>query len=67
MTKPIRIHPIDKTDAAVRERHEMVEKRLEEMGIERVKIGLLHGVFPTEWHTIVHAWLAGDKLEPEEK
>lgn len=63
MTQPIRVHPIDRDDAAVRQRHADIEKRLEEMGAERVKISLFHGGFPTEWNAIVHAWLAGDKLE----
>lgn len=67
MTKPIRVHATDRTDAEVRARHEMIEKRLEEVGVERVKIALLHAGFPTEWNAIAHAWLAGDKLEPETK
>jgi len=65
MTKPIRVHPTDRTDAEVRARHADIERRLEEMGRERVQIGLLNGGFPTEWNSIAHAWLAGDKLEPE--
>jgi len=65
MTKPIRIHAIDRTDEEVRDRHASVEARLEEMGADQVKFRLLHGGFPTEWHAIVHAWLGGDKLEPE--
>jgi hypothetical protein len=65
MTKPIRIHPIDKSDDTVRLRHEEIERRLEELGTAKVEIMLSHGGFPTEWHPIIVAWLAGDKLEPE--
>jgi hypothetical protein len=63
MTQPIRIHSVDKTDAEVRARHEAVEKRLDELGVERVKIMMLHGGLPNEWNGIVMAWMAGDKLE----
>lgn len=61
--KPIRVHPTDQTDADVRARHEMIEKRLEELGENRVAMMLQSGGLPTEWNTIAHAWLAGDKLE----
>jgi len=63
MTQPIRIHSVDKTDAEVRARHEAVEKRLDELGVERVKIMMLNGGLPNEWNGIIMAWIAGDKLE----
>lgn len=66
MKQPIRVHPIDKTDEEVRLRHQAIETRLEEIGVEGVKIKMLHGGLPTEWHGIVTAWLAGDKLVPED-
>lgn len=66
MTKPIRVHGTDRTDAEVRARHAMIEKRLEEIGREGVTIKLLTGGFPTEWHSVIHAWMAGDKLEKED-
>lgn len=66
MTKPIRIHPIDKDDTAVRARHADIEKRLEEIGADRVRMSMFHGGLPTEWHPIISSWLVGDKLEAEE-
>lgn len=63
MTRPIRAHALDKTEADVRKRHEDIEKRLEEMGASRVQLAMLNGGIPTEWFSIAHAWLAGDKLE----
>ena len=63
MTQPILIHSVDKTDAEVRARHEAVEKRLDELGVERVKIMMLNGGLPNEWNGIIMAWIAGDKLE----
>jgi hypothetical protein len=65
MTKPIRVHATDRTDAEVRARHADIEKRLDAMGREQVQIKLFTGGLPTEWNPIAHAWLAGDKLEPE--
>jgi hypothetical protein len=64
MTQPIRIHALD-DDAAARARHDQIEKRLEELGPDQVRMMLLSGGFPTGWNTIIHAWLAGDKLKPE--
>lgn len=63
MTKPIRAHALDKTDADVRARHEDIEKILDKMGERRVQAALLNGGIPTEWHNIAYAWLEGDKLE----
>jgi hypothetical protein len=63
MTQPIRIHSVDKTDAEVRARHEAVEKRLDELGVEGVKILMRQGGLPNEWNCIIMAWMAGDKLE----
>jgi hypothetical protein len=65
MTKPIRVHSIDATDEAVRTRHADIEKRLEELGADRVRMMLFHGGLPNEWNPVIHAWLAGDKLETE--
>jgi hypothetical protein len=65
MTKPIRVHSIDATDEAVRTRHADIEKRLEELGPDSVRMMMLSGGLPTDWNTIVHAWLRGDKLETE--
>ena len=65
MTQPIKIHPVDADDAAVRQRHADIEKRLEELGPDRVRMSMFHGGLPTEWHQIIQAWLSGDKLEPE--
>lgn len=66
MIKPIRIHATHQTDAEVRNAHETIEKRLEELGEARVARMLAYGGFPTEWNTIIYAWLAGEKLEREE-
>lgn len=63
MTQPIRIHSVDKTDAEVRARHEAVEKRLDELGVEGVKIMVRSGGLPNEWNGIVMAWMAGDRLK----
>ena len=65
MTKPIRVHSIDADDAAVRARHADIEKRLEELGPDSVRMMLLQGGLPTGWNPVIHAWLAGDKLEAE--
>jgi hypothetical protein len=65
MTQPIRIHAQDATIEQVRARHAEIEKRLEELGVDRVRMMLFHGGFPTEWNNVIHAWLAGDKLQPE--
>lgn len=62
---PIKVSGIHKTDEDVRRHHADIEKRLEEMGRERVGIAMVTGGMPTEWNPIVHAWLAGDKLEPQ--
>jgi hypothetical protein len=62
MTDAIRVHAGDKTDAEVRARHEEIEKRLEELGPDRVRMMMFHGGFPPQWDTIVHSWLTGDKL-----
>jgi hypothetical protein len=66
MTKPIRMHALDETDADVRKRHADIEKRLEEIGRSGVQSLLLSGGLPPGWNLIVHAWLAGDKLEAED-
>jgi hypothetical protein len=64
MTQPICIHPMD--DAAeVRARHKRIEDRLDELGHETVRALLATGGLPTNWNLIVHAWLSGDRLEPE--
>jgi hypothetical protein len=65
MTKAHRFHASD-TDEEVYARHAEVEKRLEEIGRSGVHAGLLSGAFPTQWNTIIHAWLAGDKLEDKD-
>lgn len=67
MTKPVKIHAGDALDDDVRKRHADIEKRLEELGVDRVKMLLLSGGLPTNWNPIIHAWLAGDKLEAKEK
>jgi hypothetical protein len=65
MKKPIRVHAGDRTDEEVRARHAAIEKRLDELGPDRVRASLLRGGFPNEWDSIIHAWLAGDKLEAD--
>jgi len=66
MKQPIRIHPVDKTDEDVRTRHQEIENRLDALGLEAVKIKMLHGGLPTEWHPIVTAWMSGDKLAADD-
>lgn len=63
MTAPIRIWPLD-NDAQVRERHAMIERRLDELGEEKVRELHGHGL-PSHWDVIVARWLKGDRLEPE--
>lgn len=66
MVQPLRVHAVDKTEAEVRARHAEIEATLAQMGPQQVQMLLLTGGIPTEWNPIVHAWLKGDKLDPEE-
>ena len=62
MTEPIRIHASDDSEA-VRSRHADIEKRLDDIGRDGVHAMLATGGLPTNWNPIIHAWLAGKKLE----
>lgn len=62
--KAIHIHHADDDEAAFR-RHDEIEKRLEELGRDRVGMMLMSGGFPTGWNPIIHAWLVGERLEAQ--
>lgn len=59
----IRIRSQD-TDDEAWERHAAIEKRLTELGPDSVRSLMGHGL-PTEWNTVISAWLAGDRLGPK--
>ena len=57
MIEPIRVHPSDGTDKKVRDRHEQIIKRLEELGAEQVRLLVNTAGLPTHWSPIILAWL----------
>jgi hypothetical protein len=64
--KPIRIFHGDDEDG-VRDRHDRIVKRLEEIGPDEVKRLAANGGFSPQWEPIIGAWLKGDKLEAKKE
>ena len=62
MIDPIRIYYADDEDE-VRARHERLESRFEELGVEEIRFLQANGKVPTEWDPIIRAWLAGGRLD----
>lgn len=65
MREPIRIHHADTADQ-VRERHERIVARLDELGPEQVRFLQGNGKLTTEWDPIISAWFADRDAAPSD-